>query len=322
MKRDANIELMRLIFMYMICMVHAVGYVPERWRLWLTNIAFAGVIGFVLISGYFGIKFKFSKALKVEGVGLGCALTVVAAAWLCGLPFTWTGALQEVLRLFKGYWFIHAYVVMMVLSSLVPSDKKLSLSACLPFFVLVYGWSFAMIIPGLQRFIPRSSGLEPYSGLTIFAAYLIGRLYRQYDCDKRFGWKTVVPVLCVSLYFVATVWPFQNFLGAFARYNSPFLAVAGVCLFWIFRKMPVSGKLTPILSLITPSILSIYLIHCNDYGYRAFAFIEAHIGNGNMYATCLVLAAIAFVGGLLLDLPRRLAVTLFKNLSSRLISAE
>lgn len=53
-KRDSRMDLLRLVFMFMICMVHAVGYENTRWCHWLTNISFAGVLGFVLISGYYG----------------------------------------------------------------------------------------------------------------------------------------------------------------------------------------------------------------------------------------------------------------------------
>ena len=56
--RDGNVELLRLVLMFFICMIHAVGYVDARWCHWLTNVSFVGVLGFVLISGFYGLRFS------------------------------------------------------------------------------------------------------------------------------------------------------------------------------------------------------------------------------------------------------------------------
>ena len=329
--RENNVELLRLVLMYLICMIHAVGYVDARWCHWLTNVSFVGVLGFVLISGYYGIRFSLMKAVKLEGVAVGCAVTVVAAAaisdglgWSACLPQSARAWPREMLHIFKGYWFVHAYLVMMVLAPFVervfadaqasPQGRRAALAVCTPFLVMVYGWSFAMLIPVVQNFVPRSAGLVPFSGITLFAAYLVGRLYRVFDGDRLLKGKWILPA-ALACGFVASLW-----YGLFARYNSPFLLVFAVGVFWVFRRLHVPEGFTSALRWLTPSVLSVYLLHCNSYGYRVFAFLEgrvrAHLDWD--YAVFFALATTAFVAGFALDVPRRLIARTLRGAMKRL----
>lgn len=316
--------------MFLICMIHAVGYVDARWCHWLSNISFVGVLGFVLISGFYGMRFSMMKVVKLEGVAVGCAVTVVAATaasdalgFSACLPPFGTAWGREVLALFKGYWFVHAYVVMMCLAPLVervfvdaqasPQGRRAALSACVPFLAMVYGWSFAIQIPIVQSFMPRSEGLVPYSGITLFAAYLVGRLYRVFDGDRLLKGKWIVPAALVGG-FVASLW-----YGLFARYNSPFLLVFAVGMFWAFRRLRVPDGFTSVLKWLTPSVLSVYLLHCNTYGYKVLAFLEGHVRVylDWDYAVFIVLATTAFIGGFALDIPRRIFVRSFQGVMNR-----
>lgn len=328
--RENNVELLRLVLMYLICMIHAVGYVDARWCHWLSNVSFVGVLGFVLISGYYGIRFSLVKVLKLEGVAAGCAVTVVVLAMIMdkfGLATSQQvsvmGWAREALRIFKWYWFVHAYVVMMVLAPFVerifadaqasPQGRRIALTVCTPFLVMVYGWSFAIQIPIVQSFIPRSEGLVPYSGITLFAAYLVGRLYRVFDGDRLLKGKWIIPAALAGG-FVASLW-----YGLFARYNSPFLLVFAVGVFWAFRRLRVPDGFNSVLRWLTPSVLSVYLLHCNTYGYKVLAFLEGHVRAylDWDYAVFVVLATTAFIGGFALDIPRRIFVWSFQGVLNR-----
>ena len=323
--RDGNIEALRLVSMFLICMIHAVGYVDARWCHWLSNVSFVGVLCFVLISGFYGMRFSVAKVLRLEGVAMGCAVTVIVVAAIsdglgfsaCLPPFgrAWG---REVLALFKGYWFVHAYVVMMCLAPLVecvfadaqtsPEGRRTVLSACVPFLARVFGWSFAMMIPVVQHIIPRTEGLVPYSGVTLFAAYLVGRFYRVFDWDMWLKGKWLLPA-AVTCGGVASIW------YGFARYNSPFLLVFAVGLFWAFRRLRVSHGCAAILGWLTPSVLSVYLLHCNPYGYCMLGFLEERIRSclDWDYVVFFILAAVAFIVGFLFDVPRRIIARGFQR---------
>lgn len=317
--RDGNIEVLRLVSMFLICMIHAVGYVDARWCHWIVNVSFVGVLVFVLISGFYGIRFSFFKVLKLEGVAIGCALTVVGTVALSDrlglsscLSLIEQGWLHEVLMLFKGYWFIHAYVLVMCMAPLVgllfdeasvsSSGRKRTLYACAPFLAIVYGWSFATMIPVVQNLMPRTEGLAPFSGVVLFAAYLVGRLYRMFDCDNLLKGCWLLPT-ALACAFVSSLW-----YGLFARYNSPFLLIFAIGIFWAFRHLRVSPRFAAMLSWLTPSVLSVYLLHCNPYGYRLLGFLERQIRLCIAwdYVVFFTLATVAFIGGFILDVPRRL----------------
>ena len=310
--RDTKTDLMRLAFMFMICLVHAVGCDTSRWTHWLTNVSYAGVLGFVLISGYYGIRFSWSKVLKLEGVGIGCALTVVSAAALCDpAAFTLPHYAQEVIRLFRGYWFVHAYVALMIFSTLS------SPATVLPFILLVYGWSFLAHLPALNRILPLTPGLEPFGGITLFAVYLVGRLYRRHDWDAKLKLRWVLPLTALCGLVVASVIPPTNhWCGVLARYNSPFLLGLALGLFWLLRRLqsPTNPWFVRFLRLLTPSVFSIYLIHTNDYGHAVLAGLEKTLathGFGGLPAY-FIMASAAFFAGVFLDVPRRLVCLVFK----------
>lgn len=323
--RDGNIEVLRLVAMFLICIIHAVGYVDTRWCHWLSNVSFVGVLVFVLISGFYGMRFSLMKVLRLEGVAVGCALTVILVAAVsdglglsaCLPPFGLAWG-REVLVLFKGYWFVHAYVVMMCIAPLAerafvdmqtsPDRRREGLFMCMPFLVMVYGWSFAMMIPVVQRFIPRTEGLVPFSGITLFATYLVGRVYRILDFDNILKGQWLLPsaIICGG---VSSLW------YGFARYNSPFLLLFAVGIFWAFRRLRVSDSHVVILGWLTPSVLSVYLLHCNSYGYRMLGFLEDHLRScvdGDCFVF-LVLAITAFVIGFVLDIPRRIVVRMLQR---------
>ena len=70
MKRNASIEFYRCLCMAGVVLLHALtqGGYAEGHR-GLDNLMVPSVVGFVFISGYFGIKFKFISVLKLLGIG-------------------------------------------------------------------------------------------------------------------------------------------------------------------------------------------------------------------------------------------------------------
>ena len=71
--RDGAVELYRVALMYGICLLHTVnfgGY--QKW--WLANVLYTCVVGFVFISGWFGIRFSWMKLAKLYGIGCYCAV--------------------------------------------------------------------------------------------------------------------------------------------------------------------------------------------------------------------------------------------------------
>lgn len=321
--RDTRTDLLRVVFMLMICNVHVYGGDSARWANWLTNLSFTGVLGFVLISGYHGIKFSWMKILKIESIAVGCALTVMTLVTIwCPSDMSAKLYFQGVLDVFKGfgYWFVHAYVVMMCFATLLGHSAgdnwREALKKFAPIFVMVYGWSFLMHVPVIWKYMPPSSGLEAYSGLTLFAAYLAGRLYRICDFDHILKLRWVISVTFVCAMIVSCVIPPTNIMaGLPARYNSPFLLGLALGVFWLFRRIQENRLLClrGILTVLTPSLFAVYLLHSNVYGKSFIAWFW-HVYSSSLGVSCIIaLNAIVFVGGVLFDVPRRLLVHFLKR---------
>ena len=115
-KRDTAIELYRVMLMFGICLLHAIGNSAEP-KVWMQNILASCVVGFVFISGWFGIKFTWMKIAKLYGIGLYCALVYgLVASW--GEPqYLLSAAKLGFFKLTHGFWFLHAYALMMCLAS-------------------------------------------------------------------------------------------------------------------------------------------------------------------------------------------------------------
>lgn len=123
-QRDIAIELYRVMLMFGICLLHAIGQSAEP-RAWMQNILASCVVGFVFISGWFGIKFTWMKLAKLYGIGLYCAL--VYGLMACWGESNWLIAAPKLawFKLTHGFWFLHAYALMMALTPLANLEVRM-----------------------------------------------------------------------------------------------------------------------------------------------------------------------------------------------------
>lgn len=305
--------------MYLICLVHSIGYVDSRWTHPLVNISFAGVIGFVLISGYCGIRFTWFKVLKLESTALYCAAFVTLmgeVVFRCSSsPITFTSCIFTTISIWKSYWFVHAYVILMCFAALVPDvgntreSRSRILSVSVPVIVAVYGWSFLMLIPCIQEYIPRTAGLESFGGITLFAAYLVGRIFRIYEMSRKMQIMLYIAAITCGVLSAFSGKCGLNWGGALARYNTPTLLLLALGMFNMFLKIPYSlcnSKFCGVAIRVAMPVLPVYLLHCNPYGYRVLAIIEDVMPSDCFCLNYLIIALIVFLCCVLLDMPRRL----------------
>ena len=111
MKRNASIELYRCLCMAGVVLLHSLtqGGYAEGHR-GLDNLMVPSVVGFVFISGYFGIGCRLKSVLKLLGIGLSSYIVLVV---LSGGNFGSSFAI-------RGYWwFLWMYLVLMTLAPVV-----------------------------------------------------------------------------------------------------------------------------------------------------------------------------------------------------------
>lgn len=201
MKRDVEVELYRCALMLGIVFLHTITfspYVAER-PTWLANILCSCVNGFVIISGWYGIRFRPSKILRLLSVGVYAILFQLIVRY-CGIDITIT----------TTPWFLYAYLFMMLLAPLVDTvlekvDNKVLLSVFMPFFVLLT-WSASVDMPIIGSYIPTTKGLGSYTGLTLLGCYVIGRLARRFELDQKFSTKKLLFSLAVFFFHRGGIW--------------------------------------------------------------------------------------------------------------------
>ncbi len=305
MKRNAAIEVFRLGMMFGIVLLHVITKTGHCHR-GLDNLLSPCVLGFVFISGYFGIRFSWTKIVRLFALALSCSSFMYVTGWLCGqYEFSLSQCLNEV----RGYWFLYAYIALMMLSPLInaavdglKNDRQAMFGAFVPVVVLIYGWSYASGLPIVGGWIPKVVGFGSLSLMSLVGAYLTARVVR-------IGGIAFRKSMWGSLLALSGVFVFAGFY----HHNSPFALVFAMSLFMLVKEVGINSKLSAVVLFLAPSSLSVYLLHCTSFGMVLLSsamkrFVEWGI---NVYLSYFIIALVAFVACLTIDVARRGAFKLF-----------
>ena len=298
--RNRNIDVYRCLLMLEICLLHSItqgGYVIRG----LDNLLSPSVIGFFVISGWFGIRFKPSRAFRLVAIALIYAIfsTIVG----CCIGYETKG----VLSVLRGYWFVWAYLVVVLFSSLVQkcveaigSSKKETLTVLIPIILCVFIWGYCAKIPMLCNVIPADSSFSPFSALTFIGAYSCVRICRASGIFDALPRKYLWTAMIGSSLFV---------YGGLYHHNSPFAFLFAVSSFLLFADVRLPVPLKRCASYIAPSVFAIYLYHSTDIGFRIIGILERYFVDNvglPIVVNHFVTGILVFVCGLLIDSPRRL----------------
>ena len=313
-ERESNFELLRIICMLMVMIVHAIGYINEEdlFNLRGTLNHFLGhfctvcVNGFVMISGWFGIKASWRGAAKLLFQVFYITAICVGVALLLGLPVSFEKDILPFLLLGKGYWFVVAYLILYALAPVLNAfiehvDQKTFRNVLISWLIVefLYGYlldtghfafgfsplffiglyllaRYARLYPGKLFSLPRWADFSIYAGLIVISATLFWLGY------KWFG------------------------MGFHLNHSDSPLAIAASLFFLLgFSKMHFHSKA---INWLAVSAFAIYLIHEHSLVSgrydQVFETISAHLPLGFVYpVSLLAIICIAFVC-ILIDKPR------------------
>lgn len=310
MKRDANIELYRCLLMFGIVLLHTVGQSLGE-DIWFSSGLMFCVNGFLLISGYFGIKFSWDRIGKLYAIGYWSSLVGAFAMMSVG-----EGAFISAWHSVYDSWFLHAYILLMMVSPIlngymerfkggVVSRQLLEL---LPLFVLCFIWSWPTSYNCTIGIVPRTAGLGHFSGLMMVGMYIAGRLVRFYDIERRLPLKYVIPTMMIL------------FVPAFLKlgfYNSPIALALSICSFVLVRRIKVKGWLSRVVLFVSPSMFAVYMLHVTPYGMQRIIpeGVDLALGFGfGKWSAYILVACFVFVSCILFDLIRRGFLELFRKM--------
>lgn len=333
-ERNYGIDLLRLIFMYMVCMLHVLGQggilaasavgTAEHKVFWLLEIlAYCAVDGFAIISGYMASDKprKYEKLADMWFQAFFYSFIVTLILTLAGVNETWEGA--DIIKCampvtFKKFWYFTAYFVLFLAIPLLnrflfaieeKTAKKAFIIIVLLFSVLeLFGDPFVL-----------NSG---YSAIWLIILYCVGVLAKRIKLFESKRSMTLVLLwgLCIALEWWS--YAFKGF-NKLVYYVSPTVLLSALIMVVLFSRIRLKGT---VISKLSPLAFGIYLFQLspviwNNVLKDAFAGVAGkplHIGVISVFAIGFAI----FASGMAVEFIRsRLANAVrIHKLSEKLVS--
>lgn len=350
-KRNANMELLRLLLMFMIIMLHALGKghllnnIGEDLTLngaiaWgLEALSLCAVNTFILLSGYYLInsKFRLGRLIELIAEMIFYSLGAFLVCFLLGVDIH-----EEINTYFllhtvfpvhmNLYWFLTAYVFVYIMQPVISAGVKAITQKqfkTVIVLLLIFECGFKSFLP--FRFEGDEFGYNLLWFLTVFLVGAYLKLYGFKVLNKSFKGlilyfvaSGMILVERAAVYLVYTyTGHLEEIRSVSTEYNHIFVFLAGLGLFAAFvHSKPVGEKAGKIICALSPMALGIYLMHENlslRYNWPKWLGIydsldrpaPAFVGH-ILLAVCTI-----FVCGLLIDFIRIQIFNLFKHIFSR-----
>lgn len=303
-ERNYGIDLLRIVAMAMIIISHFCIHglskldVNSAYKSLIDccKLGNLGVVIFIMISGYYyESKFKFSKLLKLIITVLFYSIGIFMLFLLLTKYFSKEMLLGSLFPIHSNtYWFITVYLIIYASSPFIKRlidvlDKKI-------FSYMLFAYILIMI---LDPFITKKVFTNMFymnDLIELLIYYLIGAFMKKYGIElinnkkrKFFVFVTIPAILILSTVVLNQIGiSYSNIL--FYR-NSPLIILLSIGLIELFLEFKINNSM---FNIITPHILSVYLIHDNP-------IIRKYLWNyiidlfGNTIVTPLILLIIPIV---------------------------
>lgn len=263
--RNSSVELLRFGFMYLIVLLHVYGHgsgldyeMIYNWgteintmpHLFLFSLGKIGVTGFMFISGYYGIRTNRNRILDMIIIPLFYLIVLMPIGKGCGKLL--------LLHPFDGWWFISAYVFIMLLAPIIETGIKNISSTTfrnVVFALLVYTY-FAKAISS-----PNSRDV-----VLLLTIYLAARYFKLECCKYLHGGGRII-VRCVGIFalLLFTICPViasnlglpLKFFDIFVQNNNPLLLIITG---WLVYEADTHRFSNRFLNSLLRSTIAIYII--------------------------------------------------------------
>ena len=279
--RDSNMEFLRIIAMLLVCIVHAnfralpvptyeevfTNVSSSILRYFTESMSIICVNLFVLLSGWYGIKFKFARLKEVLFQVLFFSV-LCAGVYYAIHPkeFSVKDALGNIFLTGQwNYWFVKSYLGLYLFAPILNifvdyCDKKQIQSFLICFYVFqtIYSFIFWNGAPYLQN---------GYSALSFMGLYLLARYIRLYPLMvwKLSKWYDIAIYVCIAISITAMSFLLQRNnlpIGNLFYYSSPLVIIAAIHFMLFFTKIHFQSR---VINWIASSSFAVYLLHSNSY---------------------------------------------------------
>ncbi len=331
--RNYNLELLRIIAMFMIVVLHycchgyqmtkvgTAGYnTPILWLIY--TFCYCAVNIYVLISGYFLCKseFKWKKVFKIYIEVLFYSIIIFSILTISGtIEITKS---SQIITAFlpiisKAYWFVTIYLSMYVISPFLNKlidalDQKEYIKMLLTLGILIMICNNA--IPG-TFFLDKTYGFGIiwFTYLYLVAAYI--RIYDIPPIKKSFLiliYFAMIIIMFFSRYIILELSNSIELLKYQEKmlygYNTITTFIASLALFILFKNLKMKNIFYKLVVLVSSSTFGIYLIHDNPFLrrvlYDKILNISAQINSNNKELLMIISVISVFVICSIIDIIR------------------
>lgn len=282
-QRQSNFELLRIVSMMLVLMCH---YVPTREKgiitflqlqlvdgfsenlivlanLEMRSLSIISVHSFILISGWFGIKFKIKSLTSLLFQMLFWLIACIAIAVIITRDLSPLPSVKTFLSTIVYGWFPESYLILFFVSPILNAfinkcnDKELGK-------YIIYFYILSTIGGYLLGWYEYKAGM---SALSLSGLYLIGAYLRKSSL-KMFSLKAQFDLMIyLGLGFMMVVLNLVLLrIGISSSpygYLNPIVILMAIYLFLFFKKIEI--KHNKIINFFSASAFSVYLFHCNIY---------------------------------------------------------
>ena len=267
--RNSSIELLRILSIFGIIMMHCFGkyyLICAGYNLVfgiIINVLFnTGVTCFMLISGFYGLKFNFHKLIRILLLVLFYSYIDLLIHYIfSNSSFTFSRVLQSIFPLLTGkYWYISCYIIIYILSDYI-NEYIYQLSyvrfTCLLIILLII-YYVAPSILNFQLMNDSGKGI-----VNMFIVYLTGiYINKYYNYFNRTSALIIIYFINAIIMFCYTFFVSSICGGVGIKYpmllrdNSIFIYINSICLFIYFSKHELYNS---IVNLLASCVFGIYL---------------------------------------------------------------
>lgn len=310
--RNMTVEYLRVIFIFLIVLLHilwtdygGVYLLPSNHsteayiQLGLTNLTSVGVTGFILISGYYGVKLKISRILS-----LWIQTTTYALISALVIYIIWRGSfikrtIDAPLMLFDGcWWFVTDYLILMLLSPFLNAGLNILNKRQLLLVILV----ISFIMYGAEWFHAKDASMPL---LLFFNTYLVGRYIKLYPVNFLKQFKYPIFIIGLSLLIVEPMILHAIGLDGKMKFVSGnfnvLVLITDISLLQICLSQQKMGKG----NFLTRNVLAIYLVHESEFGRRILHDNIFYDGRTIDFVFILSVVVIVVVASVLIEEVRR-----------------
>lgn len=285
LNRNSSIELLRIICILFILMIHTYGSLPysnlsilNQLLVHPINIGNFAVSTFILISGYYGIKFKGFRFIQL--ILLTTLYNIMVHVLNNGLHLDFNFIKACLVIPFYKNWFITCYLFLMLFAPYIDiffknieRDKIKHL-----LIILFIGFSLLPTFFNSAYYTILCGGGKCL--IYMIYIYMIGRYIRLYKNENILNRKRVSftiflfssTILCLLNIIIGYL--FHKKCLIFAYDCSPFILISSIAIFSFFRSINFYSKF---INYIASSVLAVYLLD----GMRVL--IDKHLINLNQY---------------------------------------